>query len=560
MRLAPAVLAAWLVLALWLLAMPAAGPIVFEEIATAAGLHFVSDSCPTPNKNQPETMLAGVALLDYDRDGWLDIYLVNGAAIPSLEKESPRYFNRLFRNEGGRRFTDVTEKAGLAGSGYGMGAAVGDFDNDGWPDLYLANVNGNQLFRNQRDGTFADVTAKAGVAGGVRNGRKMWTVAAGWFDYNNDGLLDLFLSNYCVWEPNKDPFCGPSPQLRAYCHPRMYDPLPNTLYRNNGDGTFTDVSAETGIARHLGKGMGVAFADFDGDGFTDVFVANDTMPNFFFRNVAGKRFEESALALGVAMTEDSRVLSGMGADFRDVDNDGRPDIWFTALEYETFPLFLAMQGGFTDATRTSALARLTRPLSGWSNFIADLDNDGWKDLFVARSNVLDNVEKITSRPYHEPNSVFRNLGRTPVRFEDVSATAGPDFQTPAAHRGAAFGDIDNDGRLDAVVTVLNGPVKLFHNISPSGHHWLLFQLQGTRSNRMGLGAVIRVETPSGRVLYNHATTSTGYAASSDARVHFGLGRENLARRVEIRWPSGVRQTLTNVAADRIVPVIEPAPR
>lgn len=550
----------WLPILALLLAQPAAGPIVFEEIAARAGLHFRADSCPTPNKNQPETMLAGVALIDYDRDGWLDIYLVNGAAIPSLIKDSPKYFNRLFRNNGDLTFTDVTDKAGVAGAGYGMGAAVGDYDNDGWPDLYIANVNGNQLFRNKGDGSFVDVTGKAGVAGGILNGRKMWTVAAGWLDYDNDGWLDLFLSNYCVWEPDKDPVCGPSPQLRAYCHPRMYDPLPNTLYRNNGDGTFTDVSAQTGIARHFGKGMGVAFADFDGDGFTDVFVANDTMPNFFFRNIGGKRFEESALALGVSMTEDSRVLSGMGADFRDVDNDGRPDIWHTALEYETFPLFLAMQGGFVDATRTSGLARITRPLSGWSNFIADLDNDGWKDLFVARSNVLDNVEQITSRPYAEPNSVFRNTGRAPVRFEDVSSTAGGTFHLPAAHRGAAFGDLDNDGRLDAVVTVLNGQVKLFRNVTQNGNHWLLLRLEGTKSNRMGLGAVVRVETPEGRTLFNHAATSTGYAASSDARVHFGLGREPSARRIEIRWPSGVRQVIENAAVDRVLEVREPGGR
>ena len=544
--------------ALLVLAQPADGPIAFEGIAVRAGLVFRADSCPTPNKNQPETMVAGVALLDYDGDGWLDVYLVNGAAIPSLEKESPRYFNRLFRNNGDLTFTDVTEKAGVAGSGYGMGAAAGDFDNDGWTDLYVANVNENQLFRNNGDGTFTDVTRRAGVAGGVHNGRKMWTVAAGWFDYDNDGRLDLFLSNYCVWEANKDPVCGPSPRLRAYCHPRMYDPLPNTLYRNNGDGTFSDVSAQTGIARHLGKGMGVAFADADGDGFTDVFVANDTMPNFFFRNIGGKRFDESALALGVSMTEDSRVLSGMGADFRDVDNDGRPDIWHTALEYETFPLFIAMPGGFVDSTRTSGLARLTRPMSGWSNFIADLDNDGWKDLFVARANVLDNVERINSRPYPEPNSVFRNTGRAPVRFEDVSRLAGEDFQKPAAHRGAAFGDLDNDGRLDAVVTVLNGQVRLFHNVTRNGNHWLMLRLEGRKSNRMGLGATVRVETAGGKVLYNHATTSTGYAASSDPRIHFGLGADAAARRVEIRWPSGVRQVLENVAADRIVKVAEPA--
>lgn len=549
-----------LLLACLVLAQTASGPIVFEEVAAKAGLDFRSDSCPTPNKNQPETMMAGVALIDYDRDGLQDIYFVNGAAIPSLAKESPRYFNRLFRNLGGLRFADVTEKAGVAGAGYGMGAAVGDYDNDGWPDLYVANVNGNQLFHNNGDGTFTDVSSRAGVGGGVRKGRKMWTVAAGWFDYDNDGWLDLFLSNYCVWEPNQDPFCGPSRQVRAYCHPRLYEPLPNTLYHNNGDGTFTDVSRQTGIDRHLGKGMGVAFADFDGDGFTDVFVANDTMPNFLFHNIGGRRFEESALALGVAMTEDSRVLSGMGADFRDVDNDGRPDIWHTALEYETFPLFLSAEGGFMDATRTSGLARLTRPFSGWSNFIADLDNDGWKDLFAARSNVLDNIEQVSARTYQEPNSVFRNAGLRPVHFEDVSAGAGEAFQRAAAHRGASFGDLDNDGRIDIVVTVLNGRAKLFHNITRNANHWLLLELEGRRSNRMGLGATVRVETAGGRILYNHATTSTGYAASSDARLHFGLGPSGEVLRVEIRWPSGVVQSLQNVAVDRILHVVEPAPR
>jgi len=538
---------------------PGQGPIAFEEIAAQAGLVFRADSCPTPNKNQPETMLAGVALIDYNRDGFLDIYLVNGAAIPSLAKESPRFFNRLYRNNGDLTFTDVTAEAGVAGSGYGMGAAVGDFDNDGWPDLYVANVNDNQLFHNNGDGTFTDVTRRAGVAGGTYKGRKMWTVAAGWLDYDNDGRLDLFLSNYCVWEPNKDPFCGPSSNLRAYCHPKMYAPLPNTLYHNNGDGTFTDVSAETGIARHFGKGMGVAFADFDGDGYTDIFVANDTMPNFLFRNVRGRRFEESALALGVAMTEDSRVLSSMGADFRDVDNDGRPDIWHTALEYETFPLFINALHGFFDSTRVSGLARLTRPMSGWSNFIADLDNDGWKDLFAARSNVLDNVQLISSRAYPEPNSVFRNMGVRPPRFEDVSSGAGQDFQSAAPHRGAAFGDLDNDGRLDVVVTVLNGPAKLFHNVTRNRNHWLMLDLASRRSNRMGLGSAVRLATSSGRVLYNHASTSTGFAASSDPRVHFGLGPDENVEELEIRWPSGAKQILRHVQVDRILRIDE-APR
>ncbi|MBZ5586839.1 MAG: FG-GAP-like repeat-containing protein, partial [Acidobacteriia bacterium] len=297
----------------------ASGPIIFEEIAARAGLRFVADSSPTPNKNQPETMVAGVALLDYDNDGYLDVYLVNGAAIPSLRKESPRYWNRLFHNNRNGTFTDVTEKAGVQGEGYGMGAAIGDYDNDGWPDIFVANVNRNQLFHNNHDGTFSDATEKARLAGAMLDGKKMWSISAGWFDYDNDGRLDLFISNYCKWEADKDPFCGPNPQMRAYCHPKYYDPLPNTLYHSNGDGTFTDVSAAMGIDKFYGKGMGVAFADYDRDGFTDVFVANDNAPNLLFHNLGGKKFEETSLQAGVAYPESGAFISGMGVDFKDVE-------------------------------------------------------------------------------------------------------------------------------------------------------------------------------------------------------------------------------------------------
>ena len=537
-------------------AQSAPSPIRFEEIGAKAGLRFTTENSPTPNKNQIETMVAGVALLDYDGDGYLDIYLVNGAAIPSLQKDSPKYWNRLFHNNHDGTFTDVTERAGLAGAGYGMGVAVGDYDNDGRPDIFVANVTGNQLFHNNGDGTFTDVTEKAGLSGAKLNGKKMWSVGAGWFDYNNDGLLDLFVVNYCQWEVNKDPYCAVKNGVRAYCHPKQYAPLHNTLYRNNGDGTFTDVSEETGIAKFEGKGMGVSFADYDSDGLLDAFVANDTTPAFLFHNLKGKKFEEVGVTAGVAYAPDGGALSGMGSDFRDVNNDGLPDIWYTAVEHETFPMLIDQGGGsFVDESATNGL-RSTADMSGWGNGIFDFDNDGWKDLFVARSNVMDNISLLNpNRSYEEPNTVFRNLGNG--KFEDVSATAGPDFQLKAAHRGVAFGDFDNDGRIDAVVSVLGGPVELFHNVSATKNHWILLKLVGTKSNRMVIGAQIHIVTPDDRSQWNEVTTATGYASASDSRVHFGLGGNSRIKEVEIHWPSGIRQMLNDVVGDQILTIEEP---
>jgi hypothetical protein len=535
---------------------PSSGPIRFEEIAREAGLRYVTATDATENKNQPQTMVAGVALFDYDGDGYLDIYLVGGAAIPSLVKTAPEYWNRLYHNNQDGTFADVTEKAGLAGAGYGSGVAVGDYDNDGWPDVFLANVTGNQLFHNNGDGTFTEVTAKAGVGGALLDGRKMWSVGAGWFDYNNDGLLDLFVVNYCKWEPNKDPYCRVKEGVRGFCHPKNYAPLKNTLYRNNGDGTFTDVSAETGIARYFGKGMSVTFADYDGDGYLDAFVANDTTQNFLFHNLKGKRFEEVGLAAGVGFASDGLARSGMGADFRDVNNDGLPDIWHTAVEREEFPLLINRgKGEFDDETVLSGLAK-TNDMSGWGNGIFDFDNDGWKDLFVARANVMDNISLLNpARKYEEPNTIFRNLGNG--KFADVTATTGA-ASVDGAHRGVAFGDLFNDGRIDAVVSVLNGPVKLFRNDSPNRNHWILLKLAGRKSNRMGIGAQIKLTAEDGSRQWNEATTAVGYASSSDPRVHFGLGANAKIKEIEIRWPSGIKQLLRDVAADQILGVEEPA--
>jgi hypothetical protein len=534
---------------------PRLPPIEFQDVAARAGVHFATENSPTPQKHQPETMPAGVGLFDYDNDGLLDIYLINGDEMPSLLKTSPKYYNRLFHNNGNGTFTDVTEHAGVAGAGYGMGVAVGDYDNDGWADLFIANVNGNQLFHNDGNGTFTEVTAKAGVSGGIHNGRKMWSISAGWFDYNNDGLLDLFVTNYCDWDPQHEPACM-GLNGRGYCHPNSFPPLPNTLYRNNGDGTFTDASEQSGIGAIEGKGMGVVFADYDGDGFMDVFVANDNNQNLLLHNLGGKRFEEVALQAGVAYNEDGNALAGMGADFRDLNNDGLPDIWHTAIENETFPLFLNRGGGeFSNATETSGLAQLTRMMSGWSNGIVDLDNDGGKDLVVSRGNVMDNIDQISHHfRYAEPNAVFRNLGKG--QFADVSSTAGADFMRPAPYRGLAYGDLDNDGRIDLVITTLGGPVRVLRNVTETHNHWILLKLVGTKSNRMGIGAQIRITTEDGMTQFNEATTSTGYAASSDSRVHFGLGTSTTAREIEIRWPSGTRQLLHNVTGNHVVVVTE----
>ena len=435
-----------------------------------------------------------------------------------------------------------------------MGVAIGDFDNDGWEDIYVASVTKNHLYHNNGDGTFTDVTDKAGVGSPMYKGEKMWSAAAGWVDYNNDGKLDLFVANYCKWEVNKDPVCLSGGRLRAYCHPKFYEPLPSTLYRNNGDGTFTDVSEETGINKKLGKGMGVGFNDYDGDGFVDIFVANDNMPNALFHNLNGKAFEELAMDTGVAYSENGKAVSGMGAEFRDLDNDGLPDIWHTATELETFPLFQNRgKGIFIDVTGRSGVARPTLQMSGWSNGVGDFDNDGLKDLFVARANVLDNIAEFSSRTYEEPNSIFRNLGK--MTFEEVTAQAGPDMQVAAAHRGAVIGDLFNDGRLDIVVTVLNGKARILRNVSTNTNNWVEFKLVGTKSNRMAIGARVTVFTGAIKQV-DEVHGGGGYNSSNDTRLHFGLGQAAVMNKVEVRWPSGGKQEFENIPADAIYEIHE----
>ncbi len=554
MRIAVSALALTVATAIRLAPLGPPEPLVtFQNVADGSGVDFVLDNFATPNKHQIETMISGVAAFDFDNDGLLDLYFVNGARIPELDKSGPRFWNRLYRNKGGTRFEDVTERAGVKGIGYGMGVAAADYDNDGFVDLYVAGVNRNQLFHNNGDGTFTDLTEKAGVSGIHPKFGKTWAISAGWFDYDNDGHLDLLVVSYVNWSPEIEPECR-SAGIRAYCSPNSYSGQPNILYHNNGDGTFTDVSDASGIGRHIGKGMAVAFADVDADGFTDAFVSNDTHRNFFFHNNGDGTFRETALRMGVAYNENGKSIAGMGADFRDLDNDGRPDIFVVAMVGDTFPLFLNRGKDFVDITSRSGLARLCAGFTAWSNGIADFDNDGFKDLFTTNSSILDNAEEIERLPSKLPNSIFRNLGdRT---FADVSTTAGPTFRVPQSHRGAAIGDLDNDGRLDLVITCLQARPEIFLNRTANRNHWLSVKLVGAKSNRDSLGARVKVTLQGGKALYNHATTSVGLSSSSDKRVHFGLGAETAVESVEVVWASGIRQTLTNPKADQILVIRE----
>ena len=529
--------------------LPSGSPIRFAYQPIA----FELDSCETPERHAPETMAGGVAVFDYNNDGKLDIFFTNGADIKTLRKSSPKYSNRLFENDGKGHFTDVTEKAGLAGSGYDMGVAVADYDNDGYEDIFVAGVYKNTLYHNNGDGTFTDVTAKAGLNKPDPEYGPLWSVGAVWVDVDNDGLLDLLVINYLKWDIEHEPSC-PIDGHPDYCHPKMYKPTPNQLFLNNGDGTFRDASVEWGFRAHPGKGMGAATADFDLDGKMDIFVANDKSFNWFFRNKGGK-FDEVGFDVNVALREDGVFISGMGVDFRDLDNDGYPDIVVVALDNETFPIYRNTgKGSFVEVTAESGMTTLSLPMGGYSPTIADFDNDGWKDIFVSRGH----VQSLLSAPrmaIEQPNTVFRNLGG--MKFAALTSDAGLTSFPPARHRGSAIGDLNGDGRMDVVVTALKAPAEIWMNESPGTNHWLELKLEGTKSNRDGIGARIKVVTKSG-TQYDHKSTAAGYASSSAGPVHFGLGPNTSADLVEIRWPSGIVQQLRDVASDRILTVKEPS--
>jgi hypothetical protein len=547
--------------AVFVLAAAANAPVTFSDITPQTGIHFKDTNSPTPEKYLIETMTGGVALIDYDNDGYPDIFVVNGARIHSGQKDgeepdksAPDTWNRLYHNNHNGTFTDVTEKAGVRGTGFGMGAAVGDYDNDGFDDLLVTNFGSVILYHNNGDGTFTDVTEKAGLrtAG--------WMSSAGFFDYDRDGKLDLFIGRYLDWNFSKNIYCGSHEAAgRAYCHPDNFKPIASYLFHNNGDGTFTDVSAKSKIASSPGKTLGVAFADFNNDGRIDISVANDSFPQFLFLNNGDGTFTENGVAAGVAFTDDGKTFAGMGTDAADVDNDGKTDIVTTALSNETYAYFHNNGGGTFDYdTNISRLGEITRLFGGWGMRIFDFDNDGTKDLFFANSHVMDNVQLTQPHvEYMEPLLLLKQIA--PNKFMDVSPTAGKVFTEKWASRGAAFGDIDNDGDIDVVVVTCGGTLYVLRNDGGNANNWIAFDLRGTRSNRDGIGAVVKLTSASGKVQYATATTTASYQSAQDRRVYFGIGQEKSIREVEIDWPSGTKQKLENPPIRRILQVTEGKP-
>jgi hypothetical protein len=529
---------------------PKTGAYWFTDVAPRSNFSYRTNNNFTGRKYFPQPMCGGVAAIDYNNDGLIDLFFTNGAKLPELEKTSPDYDNCLLRNNGDGTFTDVTAKAGLRGAdlGYCFGVAVADYDNDGNQDIFICNAGRNVLYHNNGDGTFTDVTAGSGLG---RKPENVLSVGAAWFDYDNDGLLDLIVTNYTTWTPETDKHCVMDATHDEYCNPKVYQSIESRLYRNLGHGRFEDVTEASGIGKALGKGMGISIADFSGDGLMDIFIANDTEPNFLFINQGNGTFKESGLEYGIAYNMQGHSVSGMGSDAKDFDNDGWVDILYNDLKGEVFGIF-RNEGGksFSDETWSTGLGRLSRNLSGWSLGFIDYNNDGWKDVYSANGDVDDLTE--TSKQH---DILFENVGGK--SFVDVTEKMGPDFAFIGYQRGSAFVDLNNDGFMDLVVTSLGEKPRILMNNALVKNHWLLFDLRGHKSNRDGIGAVIKVVTASGRTLYNHVTTSVGFMSSSDRRAHFGLGSETKLDRVEIRWPSGIVQRIDHPAVDQILKVEEP---
>ena len=523
----------------------------FTDIRAAAGITFVQDSTQSDEKYYLETMGTGVAWIDYNQDGLMDLYLVQTAATDAYKPAHPLR-SALYRNNGDGTFTDVTQKAGVGGEGhYGQGVAVADFNNDGYPDLYVTGYGRAILYRNDGDGTFTDVTAKAGVAD-----EGQWSTSAGWFDFDKDGWLDLVVTNYIEWTPKTNLWCGEKkPGYRSYCNPNNYRGQKTRLYHNNHDGTFTDVSAKSGIGVPESKGMGLVLADFNGDGWPDVAIANDTWPNFFFENNKDGTFTDNSLISGLAASEDGRYEAGMGIDASDVDGDGLLDVYITHLDFELNRLYHNNgDGTFNDITYSSGIGNKAILLSGVAAKFIDYDNDGWPDIVQANGAMVDNVTLYHSLvSYQESMLMFHNLGHG--KFEKVSETLGEDFNRRVVGRGLATADFMNDGHVGFAVNCRGDSPELFRNDTANGNHWLEVLLIGTKSNRDGLGALLKL-TSEGVVQVDQAKGGTSYMSASDPRIHFGLGKRAKIDSLVVTWPSGQVDKLSNVPVDSIIAVKE----
>ncbi len=531
-------------------------PARFVDITEQAGVHFLHVAPHTTRKYLLETMGSGVALFDCDNDGRLDLYLVNGAPytdptpkgfIP--QKNGPEDWNRMYHQKPDGTFEDITEKSGLKGVGYGMGVAVADYDNDGYEDVFVTGYGGNHLYHNNGDCTFTDVTEKAGVGGGG------WSSSAAWVDLDNDGLLDLVVARYVTWDW-EDVWCGEHREgYRGICHPDVFQPITMLVYHNDGNGHFTEEGHKLGLDKPA-KALGIAMADYDRDGRMDLFIANDSMPEFLFHQKPDGTFEEVGLESAVAVNSEGQTYAGMGVDFADYDNDGWPDIVVTDLANQRYALYQNNRDGtFNYASLLSGVSSTSQLHSGWSARFVDYDNDGWKDLLIAQGHDMDNIERVSPMlRYREPMMLLRNTGK---KFVDVSSVSGDIFHEAWVGRGMAIGDIDNDGSIDAVVSTNGGAAHILLNKTVTANHWITLHLTGHKSNRDGIGAVVKLTTSHGSQWVT-ATTASGYLSSSDPRVHFGLGDSPVADSIEIRWPSGIVQTLTGVKGDRQIQVDEPA--